>query len=389
HFIDLISENSEISILVDNKSIQQGSRDRFIHAYTRHDLYPEELDESKQNHIIAHLKSIQLRQKQLSYLLHNLNWYAIKNFLLVGDLFLEKDLIKLCQDLDELKGISKYSVKLLYHYLNPTRCWKESVTPLLDMYYFAYRIGHILGLGEPVTLFYKTKQYSFETEYAPTEVSVKILTDYLDAYAQSGVSSVFEEIAKAYRDNYQLLVKNDSTYHNHAAQTMLSQYRANQLVALMPNWDEHTVSVSLRGNYLVYTNRGLCGDRRYGSKIFKITDHKLINLEFIEGLANASTHQEFNDLLKEVIDFKNPVVRFSSKAQKYSNCTFSNPKANIEALIVLLQTKPNASEEEIKEVAFAEKNRRKYKHFSNFMRNREIDELVKNMFYAQHPMLIQ
>ncbi|MCS5712175.1 hypothetical protein [Candidatus Berkiella aquae] len=387
-FIDLLSENSEITILVNNKLIQQGSRDKFIHAYTNN-LYPKELDKTKQNHIIAHLKSIQLPKKQLSYLLRNLNWKGIQDFLLVGNYFSE-DLLELCQDFDELKVIPEFAIKILYHYFNVSRQWSASVTPLIDMYYFAYRAGHVLGLGDPVTMSYHGHQYSFQTGYAPTEVSAKVLIDYLDAYAKTNYSSpLFVEIEEAYRRNWQLLIKNTCSYQDNAAKTLLAQYQANKLIALTPGWDDHAVSISLRGDYLVYTNRGPCGDPRYGSKIFKIKAQSLIDEDFLKELMTAQSHTTFNNLLKRVIDFKSSVARFSSKIQKYDNCTFSNPKANIEALIVLLQTKPDASEAEIREVAFAERNRRKYKRFSNFMRNREIDELVKNMFYAQHPMLIQ
>ncbi len=43
---------------------------------------------------------------------------------------------------------------------------------------------------------------------------------------------------------------------------------------------------------------------------------------------------------------------------------------------------------EIKRVAFKERSRAKYKHCTNFIRDREINIIVKNMFYAKTNFLI-
>lgn len=389
HFISLLSENPEITIEVNNKNIQQGSVDRFVHAYAEHGFFPQELDNAKQQHILTFLKRNQFAAKELNYLLMNLSDESINNFLLASKCYTEQDLLELCNDIDALKKLSGDKIKLLYHYFNKCRRWQESLTPLLDMHYFSYRVGHVMGLKGTLDVIIDNHQFKFSLEYAPAEVSLKVLSDYLNTYSQSQLSPVFSVISQAVKKNWVLILPNTSTYGESAYSTIFEQYRSNELTFISCGWPGHTVVLVLYGDYLIYTNRGEAGDSIYGSKIFKLTDRNKITADFVKKLINSSSPKAFNESLTKIINFKKPVVRFFSKHQKYANCTFANPKSCVESMLVLHQAGPFASPIKVKNIAAKEQNRNKYKQFTTFIRDREIDELIKNMFYAKHPHLIQ
>ncbi|MGE3319170.1 MAG: hypothetical protein AB7I18_07715 [Candidatus Berkiella sp.] len=389
HFISLLSENEAVTIEVNKKNIQQGSVDRFVHAYAEHGFFPQELDNAKQQHILTFLRRNQFAAKELIYLLKNLSDESINNFLLASRCFSEKDLLALCNDIDTLKKLSGEKIKLLYHYFNKCRRWEESLTPLLDMHYFAYRAGHVMGLKGDICVTIDTHQFRFATEYAPGEVSLKILSGYLDAYSQSQQDAVFSAISHAVKMNWALMVPNTSHYGDDAGQKIYEQYKRNEMTFISCGWPGHSVGLVLHGNYLVYTNRGVGGDPKYGSKIFSISDRSKITAEFIETLLDSRSPNEFHRTLDRIINFKKPVVRFLSKHQKYANCTFANPKSSIEPMIVLQRAGPFASQVQLRQIARLEQGRRKYKQFTTFVRDREVDELVKNMFYAKHPHLVQ
>ncbi len=59
----------------------------------------------------------------------------------------------------------------------------------------------------------------------------------------------------------------------------------------------------------------------------------------------------------------------------------------IEPLKVLVDAGPYASLEQLHACFAKEYNRRNYKFFGNFVRDAEIDEIIKSMFYADHKHL--
>jgi len=389
-FIALLSENDEITIEVNNKTIQQGSVGRFVHAYAEHGFFPQELDEAKQQDILTFLKKQPFPSKELAYLLMNLDYDAINDFLLSSKCFSEQDLLALCNDIETLKKLASNSnkIKLLYHYFNKVRRWEASLTPLLDMYYFAYRAGHVMGLGESIDVTINSHQYQFETEYAPAEVSLRVLSEHLNAYSQSQPEPTFSAISQAVKNNLAWMLPNTSSYRDDAYEKILAQYKNNELTFLSSGWPGHAVGLVLYGDYLIYTNRGDAGFPKFGSKIFKIADRDKICKNFIRNLLNAQTPEAFHRILGRIIDFRKSIFSFLSKYQKYANCTFANPKACVEPMIVLQRAGPFAREKHVKRLAYQEQGRQKYKQFTTFIRDREIDELVKNMFYAKHPHLM-
>lgn len=387
-FIVCLSENPDVCIKVNRKAIQQGCAANFLHAYMEHGLYPDELDKNRQAAIISHFSRHQFKKSQLNYLLKNMSDDSINDFLLKTKCFDERELVEVCNDLSVVTEFSITTIEILYHYFNPIRRWQETKTPILDMYYFAYRAGHVLGLSEPITIYLNRRKYSFATEYAPTEISLKVLYEKVEAYANASNSAIFQKISTAIKKNWQLFLKNDSTYTPTAATEIYQQYKNHELTVVCCGWPYHAVTVVLYGRYLIYTNRGPHGDPNYGSKIFLVENPRLMTEEWVQGLIKRKSAQHFNEVLGKVIDFKNPLVRFHSKPQNHANCTLVNPKSSVEPMIVLLQAGPYANLSVIQQIAYQERFRTKYKHFTTFMRDREVDEIVKNMFYATHPHLI-
>lgn len=388
-FIELLSTNPNVIIQVNKKEIRQGTAAKFVHAYTEHSLMPTELDESKQNEVLSYFKEYHFETKQLYYLLKNLSYEAINEFLLKTNCFSRVDLLTICNNLEAIKKLPDLVFQSLYHFFNKSRKWKESETPVLDMYYFAYRAGHVMGLSQSIIISKDLSEHELETEYAPAEVSLRILCEFIEAYSQRCPSKEFDAIKTATKANLSQFLKNDSRYKKNAHIEISKQYHRGELTFLSCGWPGHAVAVVLYGDYLIYTNRGIGCDPRAGSKIFKMRRDAIINQPFVRRLLIAPNMNDFHQLLGGVIDFKNPVVRFRSKPQKYANCTFVNPKSAIEPMMVLLQAGSKATEAELKRVAHAERFRTKYKRFTSFVRNREIDEMVKNMFYAQNDILIQ
>jgi hypothetical protein len=387
-FISQISENTGVTIQVNNKKIQQGSADRFVHVYAEHGTFIEELPDIKQQRIISFLKSHLFKGAHLNYLLQNLSSESIAQFVLATKCFEQSDLLSLCNDPDALYKFPEQTIKLLYDFFNKERRWDESITPVFDMYYFANRTGHVLGLSNPIVLSILGNQYQLETNWNYSHASMMVLCEAMTSYAQRFPSVITNTILAALKKNLSLFKENNSDYKNDAYIELLRQYRRRELTFISCGWPGHTVAVVLYGDYLIYTNRGIGGDKNYGSKIFKIKNRKYINDEFMSQLLSALNANEFHSILGQVIDFKNPVLRMHSKPQKYDTCTLANPKSSIEPMQILVEAGYNATQEEIKRVAFKERSRFTYKHCTNFIRNREMNEIVKSMFYANTNYLI-
>ncbi len=393
-FISKLSNQENISVIVNSHSIPLGSLEKFVNVYSKSSSRFKLSDEKREN-IFTHLSGRRFDKKQLNYLLKNLSMQDVRDFVLETGCYYSADLTAICNDFSLLKAFTYNTIKLLYHYLNPIRHWRTSITPFLDMAYFSYRAGHVLGLDADIKLKLTGQVYTFKTGAEYSEVSLKILVNYLDAYRQRYPSPIFDAIYLAMKSSHSLFIKNSCYYRTDAAKIFLQQYNENKIAYVSAGWDGdpygHGVGVALYGNYLVYCNRGPGGDRRSGCKIFEITDTSLINEAFFQRLGSSLDNMnEFHKIIGKVINFKDPIVKFKSKQQNHPNCTFANPKSTIEALILLVQAGPVVSRQALTKLAATEQKsvRRKYKNFTTFIRDREIDELIKNMFYATHPDLL-
>jgi choline dehydrogenase-like flavoprotein len=106
-------------------------------------------------------------------------------------------------------------------------------------------------------------------------------------------------------------------------------------------------------------------------------------------MSGIQTPEDFHNILKTLVDINNPVTKFRCRGHKRGTCSLVNPKSSLEGMIVAVQAGHLATKEQLLEVYQAENKRRKYKSFTEFMRNHEVDELIKDMFYAQDPDLIE
>lgn len=311
--------------------------------------------------------------------------------LLPSGFYSKADLLAIINDQNLLKSLYHQTKKMLYFYFNPKREWKTTKTPLLEIFYMARRVGHILGLSEHIRFESQGKKFDVKTNGEYTSVSLKHLTEFLQMYNERFPSLIGDKITEAYKFDFNHLKLAHNAYLPLAEKDFYNRYKANNLVTISSGWYRHGVNIAFYGDYFVYCNRGEGGDQRFGAKIFKIKNTKLITPELIEKLvdSNIPNANRFDDILSTFVDLRNPVARFRCKAQKYGTCTFANAKAMIEPLIVLLAAGPFASIETLLAHYQQEYKRRKYKAFTNFIRNTEIDELIKNMFYAKDPDLIQ
>lgn len=383
--VDVLKRNSKIWITELTEKTQLGTNRQFLLAFAKGRFYHSLLPKEKQAAILTHFKS-HLSKADILFFITALNNDELPT---VMGSFPLQTLKEIVNDGKNLRTIPEVKIGLLYHYLNPTRCWKTSMTPLLDMYYFSKRCGHILGISTSIST--KTNEYHFNysTQFEFSEVFFNILTKYLDSYRHRYPCAVWDEIYYGYQRTNRLMQKFSNLYHKGAHLELWEQYQQDKLVILTFSSNRHASGIALRGKYIVYSNRGPGGDPRAGCKIFEITNSSLL-YNFIKSITTNefNSYNQFHSELAKLIVFKNPVARFRSKSQKYSNCTLANLKSLLEPLMVLVQSNPQATPLEIKKIAYRESKRGKYKHFTKTIRDGEIDELIKNMFYATNEPLI-
>ncbi|MFO1257932.1 MAG: hypothetical protein U1E78_05935 [Gammaproteobacteria bacterium] len=167
------------------------------------------------------------------------------------------------------------------------------------------------------------------------------LKDYAEHLnADHAFKNEFTAIANAYAYSEQAIQFSGSRVSNpQAAQALAKRYQAGEIAVIPCGWKGHAISVSLVNGHLVLTNRGESGNRDFGTQIYKITDPEKINAGFIHtllsGIQNNATPQDILNAVGKVVD-PNPVMQIAAKAQKYQNCTYVNPKSNVEGILSVL-----------------------------------------------------
>jgi hypothetical protein len=388
-FLNTLSINPDIQIRICGSLIKLGCSARLLHVFFGGYIFHDRRLTSQIEWIKLFFDQIVFEQEEILYLLVHLSWRSRRDFLL-NYRFENESLIKIANDYALLKQLSYNAIELIYHFLNPVRRWQKPQTPLLDMYYFSYRAGHVLGLDKYVLSTIGGEKTSFYTEFGMASVSLQLLVNHLESFRQKNPSYVADTIYYAMKGSWQLMKFFDYLYISEAPDYFHEDYINGKLVYLSAGWQDHTVGLAFLGNYLAICNRGEDKDPNFGAAIYRIKNREEITANFFARLVlNTSiTSQRFHDILSTILDFDNPIVTFRSIPHKHDTCTFVNPKSIIEPLIVLVRSGGNASEERVQAIAQEEYSRKKYKCFTQFMRNKEIDELIKNMFYAQEPDLI-
>ncbi|MBS0286762.1 MAG: hypothetical protein JSR17_05660 [Proteobacteria bacterium] len=331
-----------------------------------------------------------LGKQQLLSGLKEWSFTQIEQTILKDKNFNEADLLAIVNDYDSLKTIHQQAISLLYRYFNPKREWKTSQTPLLEMYYAVSKAGHVLGLSGLIQFQVGTTQYRFDPEGEYSSVSLQYITEHLALYNQKHPSGVCEAITEAYQFSLSLSHASTNHYHEIAGKFFANHYQAGKLVYLSSGWYKHGIGIALYGDYLIYCNRGQAGDQRFGCKVFRIKDKSKINQEFFNkiGTWHFKSATELHNLLSTVIDFDSPTLKFRCKGQRHGTCAYVNAKSIVEALIVMIQAGPYSSKAELDEAYNTEYKRKKYKCFTSFVRDLEIDELIVSMFYAQNIELL-
>jgi len=389
-FIGKIISKQDIWVSSNNFLFSIGSIEQFIAVYLYDNLRLRCIPPSQQDAITSYIQSQQFNQSQLLYLLNHLKNNDIRDLILTSDCFHKKDLILLCNQELNVKRFDYHLITLLYQYLNPQRQWASTQTPILDMHYFAFRAGHVLGITQKIKVKAENNTYYYNTNGNFDEVSMDVLVKKIDGYRQSKPSRTFDLIYQAMKRCHNQLELSSNTYQKDAADIFFHQYLNNELTYISTGWPGHTVGVALYGRYLACCNRGQHGDQTFGCKIFEILDTTKVNQKYFELLTNSpKNYSEFMIGMLGLVDMSRPILRFRCKGQKRGNCSFVSPKSIIKALIVLMQIEPYASRDELYSAAIREKPRFTYKNFTKYIRDREVDELVKNMFYAQDKILIQ
>ncbi len=250
-------------------------------------------------------------KNDLVKLLNEASIYDIEK-LLRQDCFSLADLLAIVNDYDSLYNIKYDTIKLLYFYFNPKRQWKESKTPLLEMYYMANRAGHVLGLKDKVTFEVEQKKYKLKTNGEFASVSLAHVTEFLNLFVKKFPSETGQIMLEAFKHSLSHILPMNNAYEKNAHYALHRRYLNNKLVCFASGWEEHGVGLALYGDYLVYTNRGEAGDKKNGSKIFKIIDRSLITLDFVKQLIvrKFKNAKEFHAHLAKVIDLSNPVAVF-------------------------------------------------------------------------------
>ncbi len=381
YFIAQITKAPGISVKSTKNNYHIKSLADFYTLLSRADMFMEENHADIPDAVFDLIDKAEFTREQIAQILVYASEYALEKFYLPCKGFKREDLIAIVNTPDNFRKIPSYLMPCLYAHLNPTRNFKPSVAPLLEMAYMAKRAGHIFGLKGNIDFKVGGTPYTFKTDFECAANGLGYLCYFLDAYTKTNNSATLLAIAQAFNFAKDNIEPNSNYYKTGSAAAFLARYIQNELVYFTAGWDGHSVGIALFGDYLIYSNRGTDGDPVSGCKIYKLRDRKLITHNFIVDLKKASydTAQEFHDVLKQVIDMDRPVVAFPCKGQKYSTCSFVNPKSAIEAMIVLYQAGAFATDEELQTQFQQEASRSTYKKLTAFIRDHEIDNLLERM----------
>lgn len=389
-FIEILCHTKKLKVkIAKGEPLFSLSPQAFLFLYTHYDHHFDGLEEAKETAIIKYFQTFKYTRQQLIYLLEKLDYDDLYDIFFTSNYLPRNELIAICNDLETLDKFSHGLIELLYHHLNTDRRWGAPTTPYLDMYYFIYRMSHTIGLKYDSKIIIQGKELQLKLDGGLAANSLRLLVTMLQYYTQAHPSPLFISICAIFKETLSLMKSSTHAYKSNAAAVLLNHYKNKKPIVISASWPFHTVGVGLYGNYLIYCNRGEDGDENYGCKIFKLKNPSQITEALLQALLNGQANsQAFHNLLAKIVDLNSPVAKFNFTPQKKENCTYTNPKFLIEALRVLLDAGPAASSQK---VALMVQNRDKtpYKQFTNFLHDKEMDELVKSMFYARDPDSVQ
>ncbi len=168
---------------------------------------------------------------------------------------------------------------------------------------------------------------------------------------------------------------------------LLDRIKQNKLTILTGSWADHAFSIAIMGDFLIVSNRGSGrAATEHGSEIYRLTEteKKLITEDFIRSIADNSETKKDLILkrLKTITKPENFIEEIESQDQKHGTCSFVNHKSMIRSLLYLMECQSQASKlgralsktEKDQAASFAKQH---YKEFTQWMRDEEIDDIVK------------
>jgi len=188
-------------------------------------------------------------------------------------------------------------------------------------------------------------------------------------------------------------------------QLLQQHYSAGQLLILPLRWSGHTFCTTILKNLFALTNRGEGGDPEFGTLIYRIRPNTDVEKFIFEGFnfknlyTSEVTQEQMMDLISKLIDLGSPFVKLQQKPHKRGTCTVANTKGAILAASYLLALEERLNErgqtfDDIDSIDSAEMNEIKeecrqiakkfYKQFTNFMRNHELDDLLRKVESETH-----
>lgn len=279
---------------------------------------------------------------------------------------------------------------------------KKQITDLqrgLDQKNFIKKKGHSLGISDYI-LFSNpnaAKLATVNTEGFEDQYSLENLHSYLSGYLNQ-LSKISEHEARGFsllkhftEINEAITALSDYTNLKDAEKSspkyLLDRIQQNKLTILTGSWSDHAFSIAVMGDFLIISNRGSGrAATLHGSEIYKLTEaeKKLITEDFIRSISdNTETNKDvILQRVKTIVKPENFIEEIESQEQKHGTCSFVNHKSMLRPLLYLMQSKhlatklgrPLVKEEKEQVARFAKQH---YKEFTQWMRDEEIDDLVK------------
>lgn len=300
------------------------------------------------------------------------------------------------------KNFSNFTLDVIFEGMRPNGEINSKLT-VLDARHLAKHAGNVLGLDNSIFITEHSQEYPFEANGLFPKPALKILQERLKEYQlkdniqHTPELKSFKQIEQALNHTIQLMDYSKEEFSKEAAENLDARFKQGELVYLPSGWNGtdpdsegvgHTVSIALHGKYLVYCNRGFKGDLENATKIFEIPDLEKINPDFIKKCLYAYTDgpNHLNETLNSIgIELDKPLLSFPSKGQEHGNCAIANPRAAVEAMLLLCANE-NKDKTHLLKLA-STTDRKAYKNFSQYTRDKEIDFIIEKSHFATTPII--
>ncbi len=279
------------------------------------------------------------------------------------------------------------------HLGDQARQLMDELTVYDKMRDYVMRVGHGMGLSQKINISNpKIVQINGKTIVEPHVVAVR--TEGAKAHSYFGAEYVHEKLNRflqyKIRKNKFIISPWQKIYEafNHLVTSaadksrplsiaLFQRYQSKQLVIIPTGWSGHRVCLAIYKDKLFIINRGDKGDQNFGAKVYQIPkkNKSKITEFFINGLINNYYSSDFFENISTIVNLKHPLYLFPLKGQKHGTCDVANHKSSIEPLLAVL-------EHDLRGIPMEQainKAQHEYKEFTHFIREDEINILIKNI----------